>query len=149
MTTFSVSPGWCPELKGAAELLLKCFRWLLLGRGVVTWESVSQTLFFGFLASSCTVLILWISKTSLSLVVTPAFPSGFSWFLPSSTKRIKFCGMAVLLGVGQRGPLYVKVDGTSHLVSLGLRYWIGKTFGLDDLKLSYSMGKMSLKERKM
>lgn len=55
----------------------------------------------------------------------------------------------MLLGVGQRGPLYVRVDVISHLVSLGLRYWIGKTFGLDDLKLSYSVSKMSLKERKM
>lgn len=68
-----VSPDWCPELKGAAELLLKCFRRLLLGRGVVTWESVSQTLSFCFLASSCAVLTLWISKASLALVVTLAF----------------------------------------------------------------------------
>lgn len=57
--------------------------------------------------------------------------------------------MAVLLRVEQRGPLYVRVDVTSHLVSLGLSYWIGKTFGLDGLKLSYSGSKMSLKERKM
>lgn len=53
----------------------------------------------------------------------------------------------MLLGVGQRGPLYIRVDVTSHLVSLGLSYWIGKTFGLDDLKLSYSVSKMSLKEK--
>lgn len=48
----------------------------------------------------------------------------------------------MLLGVGQRGPLYVRVDVTSHLVSLGLRYWIGKTFGLDDLKLTLKEIKM-------
>lgn len=45
----------------------------------------------------------------------------------------------MLLGVGQRVPCYVMVDMISHVVPLGLSYWICKTFGLDGLKLRYSV----------